>query len=37
MIEKFEGVFAKSGYPEHYAVMMGGTPVEEDGLNAGDV
>lgn len=29
MIEKFEGVFTKSGYPEHYAVMMGGTAVEE--------
>ncbi|RAI72458.1 hypothetical protein DOZ80_02620 [Pseudomonas fluorescens] len=36
MIEKFEGVFAKSGYPEHYAVMMGSTPVEEEGLNPGD-
>lgn len=31
MIEKFEVVFKKSGYPEHYAVMMGGTAVDEGG------
>ncbi|MFA0926724.1 AAA family ATPase [Pseudomonas syringae pv. tagetis] len=33
MIEKFEGVFARSGYPEHYAVMMGGIAGEEEGTN----
>lgn len=33
MIEKFEGVFARSGYPEHYAVMMGGIVGEEEGTN----
>ncbi|RAU43233.1 MULTISPECIES: AAA family ATPase [unclassified Pseudomonas] len=31
MIEKFQGVFARSGYPEHYAVMMGGIAGEEGG------
>ncbi|SEI13308.1 Wobble nucleotide-excising tRNase [Pseudomonas asplenii] len=31
MIEKFQGVFARSGYPEHYAVMMGGIAGEEEG------
>ncbi|MGG5283299.1 AAA family ATPase [Pseudomonas viridiflava] len=31
MIKKFEGVFAISGYPEHYAVMMGGIAGEEEG------
>lgn len=34
MIEKFKGVFAKSGYPEHYTVMMNEAPVEQKGLNA---
>ncbi|MFH0023382.1 AAA family ATPase [Pseudomonas atacamensis] len=33
MIEKFEGVFAKSGYPEHYAVMMGTIAGEDEGAN----
>jgi len=35
MIEKFEEVFTKSGYPEHYAVMMGGTAVEERANSGG--
>lgn len=34
MIEKFKGVFAKSGYPEHYTVMMNEAPVEQEGLHA---
>lgn len=33
MIEKFQGVFARSGYPEHYSVMMGGTVGEEEGVS----
>lgn len=34
MIEKFKGVFAKSGYPEHYTVMMNEAPAEQEGLHA---
>lgn len=34
MIEKFKSVFTKSGYPEHYTVMMNETQIEQDGLDA---